>query len=93
MVDRAGLQSGASVPSWAQIDGQVKSKYIETTRPNVQPVRLQESEGVLQGKIKHATVGYHHGEPWGAVQSPTENMCILKMRVTSKASRWKLGTI
>jgi len=41
--DRAGLQSG--------VDGQVKSKYIETTGPNVQPIWLQESEGVLQVKL------------------------------------------
>jgi hypothetical protein len=34
---------------WAQTGGKVKSKYIETTRPNnVQPIWLQESEGVYR---------------------------------------------
>jgi hypothetical protein len=31
--------------------GQAKSKYMETTEPNVQPIWLQESEGVLQVKL------------------------------------------
>ena len=33
------------------------------------------------GKIKDATIRYHHRNPWGVVQSPMENVCILKLKM------------